>query len=158
MPSYPVSPVGARPGATPDTAAAVWQVITSMYEAYSAGDRARIDACLDPEATVWDSGTAGLLFGKRDLDRVREERPAGGEGPVETGLEPYGQVVDVFGDIAVLRFWLRVDFAHDPTAGELRPELVRNTAVLQKGVDAGWRIVHLHEDVQQPGGVPVDAP
>lgn len=155
MPSSPSSPVGARPGAAPETAAAVWQVITAMYEAYSAGDRARIDACLDPEATVWDSATAGLLFGKPDLDRVREERPAGGEGPVETGLEPYGQVVDVFGDIAVLRFWLRVDFAPDPAAGELRPELVRNTAVLRQGTDAGWRIVHLHEDVQQPGGAPV---
>ncbi|GGY41331.1 YybH family protein [Streptomyces tanashiensis] len=155
MPVSPSSPAGARPGAVPETAAAVWRVITTMYEAYSAGDRARIDACLDPEATVWDSGTAGLLFGKPDLDRVREERPAGGEGPVETGLEPYGQVVDVFGDIAVLRFWLRVDFAPDPSAGELCPELVRNTAVLRQGVDAGWRIVHLHEDVQQPGGLPL---
>ncbi|WP_026058043.1 YybH family protein [Streptomyces sp. SS] len=155
MPSSPSSPVGARPGAAPETAAAVWRVITTMYEAYSAGDRARIDACLDPEATVWDSGTAGLLFGKPDLDRVREERPAGDEGPVESGLEPYGQVVDVFGAMAVLRFWLRVDFAPDPSAGELRSELVRNTAVLQQGVDAKWRIVHLHEDVQQPGGVPV---
>ncbi|MEU1863835.1 YybH family protein [Streptomyces gardneri] len=155
MAAFPSFPVGARPGAAPETAAAVWQVITTMYEAYSAGDRARIDACLDPEATVWDSGTAGLLFGKPDLDRVREERPAVGEGPVESGLEPYGQVVDVFGAIAVLRFWLRVDFAPDPSVGELRPELVRNTAVLQQGVDAKWRIVHLHEDVQQPGGVPV---
>ncbi|MBP0448665.1 DUF4440 domain-containing protein [Kitasatospora sp. RG8] len=133
----------------------MWQVITAMYEAYAAGDRPRIDACLDPEATVWDSGTAELLFGKPDLDRVREARPATGEGPVETGLEPYGQVVDVFGDIAVLRFWLRVDFAPDPDAGELRPESVRNTAVLRRGEDAAWRIVHLHEDVQQPGGVPV---
>ncbi|RSS58603.1 DUF4440 domain-containing protein [Streptomyces sp. WAC01280] len=155
MPAFPSSPVGARPGAAPETAASVWRVITTMYEAYSAGDRARIDACLDPEATVWDSASAGLLFGKPDLDRVRDERPTGGEGPVETGLEPYRQVVDVFGDIAVLRFWLRVEFAPDPSAGELCPELVRNTAVLRRGVEAGWRIVHLHEDVQQPGGLPL---
>ncbi|MCJ1676158.1 nuclear transport factor 2 family protein [Streptomyces sp. APSN-46.1] len=143
------------PARTPETAAAVWQVITTMYEAYSAGDRARIDACLDQEATVWDSGTAELLFGKPDLDRVREERPTAGKGPTETGLETYGQVVDVFGDIAVLRFWLRVEFAPDASAGELRPELVRNTAVLRRGGDARWRIVHLHEDVRQPGGIPV---
>lgn len=83
MPVSPSSPAGARPGAAPETAAAIWRVITTMYEAYSAGDPARIDACLDPEATVWDSGTAGLLFGKPDLDRVREGRPTGGVGPVE---------------------------------------------------------------------------
>ncbi|WP_431677258.1 YybH family protein [Kitasatospora sp. KL5] len=154
MPAVPGFPSGARPGADSADAAAVWQVITAMYEAYAAGDRPRIDACLDPEATVWDSGTAELLFGKPDLDRVREARPAAGEGPVETGLEPYGQVVDVFGDIAVLRYWLLVDFAPDPSAGELRPELVRNTAVLRRGGDTAWRIVHLHEDLQQPGGVP----
>jgi len=155
MSASPGFPVGARPGANSADAAAVWQVITTMYEAYAVGDRPRIDACLDPEATVWDSGAAELLFGKPDLDWVREARPAAGEGPVESGLEPYGPVVDVFGDIAVLRYWLRVDFAPDPDAGELRPELVRNTAVLRRGGDAAWRIVHLHEDVQQPGGVPV---
>ncbi|KUJ68315.1 hypothetical protein ACZ90_20210 [Streptomyces albus subsp. albus] len=131
----------------------MWRVITTMYEAYAAGDRPRIDACLDPEATVWDSGTAELLFGKADLERAREARPAAGEGPVETGLQAYGQVVDVFGELAVLRYWLRVDFAPDPAAGELCPELVRNTAVLRRGADTAWRIVHLHEDVQQPGGV-----
>ncbi|GAA2781215.1 DUF4440 domain-containing protein [Kitasatospora sp. CM 4170] len=155
MSALPGSSAGARPGANPADATAVWQVITTMYEAYAAGDRSRIDSCLDPEATVWDSGTAELLFGKPDLDRVREARPAADEGPVETGLEPFGQVVDVFGDTAVLRFWLRVDFAPEPGAGELCPELVRNTAVLRRDEGAAWRIVHLHEDVQQPGGVPV---
>ncbi|MES4903545.1 MULTISPECIES: hypothetical protein [unclassified Streptomyces] len=25
---------------------------------------------------------------------------------------------------------------------------------IRKGADGAWRIVHLHEDVRQPGGVP----
>ncbi|MER5179067.1 nuclear transport factor 2 family protein [Streptomyces sp. NPDC002896] len=144
----------ARPGASPSDAEAVWAVITGMYEAYAAGDRVAIDARLDPEATIWDSAADGLLLGKGDLDRLRDARPAAGGGPVETGLDAYEPVVDVFGDMALLRYWLRVDFAAAPDGGVLRPELVRNSVVLRRGADGDWRIVHLHEDVRQPGGVP----
>ncbi|MFB7580719.1 YybH family protein [Streptomyces hydrogenans] len=144
----------ARPGASPEDAEAVWAVITGMYEAYEAGDRARIDAALDPEATIWDSAAEPLLFGKPDLDRVRDERPAAGEGPEESGLYASEPVVDVFGDLAVLRYLLRVEFAPGPDGRETRPELVRNTVVLRRSGDGAWRIVHLHEDVRQTGGVP----
>ncbi|MGW4704087.1 nuclear transport factor 2 family protein [Streptomyces sp. NPDC004285] len=147
-------PSTARPGASAADADAVWAVITGMYEAYEAGDRARIDARLDPEATVWDSAAEPLLLGKRDLDRIREERPAAGEGPEESGLHASEPVVDVFGDLAVLRYLLRVDFAPDAEGRDTRPELIRNTAVLRRGADGAWRIVHLHEDVRQTGGVP----
>ncbi|MEU5641270.1 DUF4440 domain-containing protein [Streptomyces milbemycinicus] len=157
----------ARPGASPVAAGAVWAVVTGMYEAYAAGDREAIDARLDPGATVWDSAAEPLLLGKADLDRLRDERPAAGDGPEETGLDAYDPVIDVFGDLALVRYWLRVDFAPAPGGGSLRPELVRNTALLRKGGEGGdgmggddkgaddtWRIVHLHEDVRQPGGVP----
>ncbi|MEU5023436.1 DUF4440 domain-containing protein [Streptomyces milbemycinicus] len=159
----------ARPGASPVAAGAVWAVVTGMYEAYAAGDREAIDARLDPGATVWDSAAEPLLLGKADLDRLRDERPAAGDGardgdgagdgPEETGLDAYDPVIDVFGDLALVRYWLRVDFAPAPDGGRLRPELVRNTALLRnggdgKGADSTWRIVHLHEDVRQPGGVP----
>ena len=95
-----------------------------------------------------------------------------GDGPKETGLDAYDPVIDVFGDLALVRYWLRVDFAPAPDGGRLRPELVRNTALLRKGddgkggngkggddkgADGTWRIVHLHEDVRQPGGVPETA-
>ncbi|MDW6066176.1 DUF4440 domain-containing protein [Streptomyces sp. FXJ1.4098] len=167
----------ARPGASPVAAGAVWAVVTGMYEAYAAGDREGIDARLDPGATVWDSAAEPLLLGKSDLDRLRAERPAAGDGPEETGLDAYDPVIDVFGDLALVRYWLRVDFAPAPDGGRLRPELVRNTALLRKGgdgeggdgvgddgkgddgkgADGTWRIVHLHEDVRQPGGVPENA-
>ncbi|OIJ63871.1 YybH family protein [Streptomyces mangrovisoli] len=144
----------ARPGATPQDEAAVWAVVIGMYAAYEAGDRARIDAHLDPEATVWDSAAEPLLFGKADLDRIRDERPGAGEGPRESGLHAHNPVVDVFGDLALLRYLLRVDFDPDADGRPLRAEIVRNTAVLRRGTDAVWRIVHLHEDVRQTGGVP----
>lgn len=125
----------------------VWSVITGMYEAYAAGDRAEVDARLDPGATVWDSAVPELLVGKEDLDRVRDARA---DAPVETGLQAYEPVIEVFGDTAVVRYWLRVEFA-----GDLLPELVRNTAVLRRtGPGGSWLIVHLHEDVVQPGGRP----
>ncbi|MBC9730333.1 DUF4440 domain-containing protein [Streptomyces sp. TRM68367] len=149
MPATPPRPaalsmsMGARPGGGPADLAAVWAVINGMYEAYPSGDRERVDSFLDPEATVWDSATPGLLFGKAELDRIRDSRPAAEGGPVESGLTAYGQVIDVFADLAVARYWLRVDFHAAP------PELVRNTAVLRRGAgDDGWLIIHLHEDVQ----------
>ncbi|MGW1179889.1 YybH family protein [Streptomyces drozdowiczii] len=150
--SAPAGP--ARPGATGPEAEAVWAVITAMYDAYTTQDRAAIDACLDPEATIWDSAAAPLLCGKADLDRIREARPSADEGPREAGLDAYDPVIDVFGDLALLRYWLRVDFEPATSGRPLRPEVVRNTAALRRYEDGVWRIVHLHEDVQQPGGDP----
>ncbi|MFF3176513.1 nuclear transport factor 2 family protein [Streptomyces sp. NPDC057900] len=145
----------ARPGASEAQVRAVWSVITGMYAAYTRQDRAAIDACLAPDATIWDSAAAPLLCGKADLDRVRDERPGAEEGPQETGLEAYDPVIDIFGDLALLRYWLRVDFAPDGCGAPLVPEIVRNTAALRRYEDQVWRIVHLHEDVQQAGGEPV---
>lgn len=69
-------------------------------------------------------------------------------------LEAYDPVIDGFGDLALSRYWLRVDFAPGPGGRPMRPELVRNTAVLRRDAGDGWLIVHLHEDVRPPGGVP----
>ncbi|MFI6547624.1 DUF4440 domain-containing protein [Streptomyces prunicolor] len=139
----PAAGHGARPGGAPADLAEVWTVITGMYDGYTAGDRARIDAFLDPEATIWDSATPELICGRTELNRVRDARPTSDDGPAETGLTAYGQVVDVFGDLAVARYWLRVEFRAAP------PELARNTAVLRRArPDGHWLLVHLHEDLQ----------
>ncbi|MFF5718258.1 hypothetical protein [Streptomyces buecherae] len=101
----------------------------------------------DPEATIWDSATPQLLFGKPDLDRIRAGRPTveGADGgPVEAGLTAYDQVVDIFGELAVCRHWVRVDYHDRPSA------LLRNTAVLRRA-DGRWLITHLHEDQQDAG-------
>jgi len=137
----PSQPACARPGGVPDDLEAVWQVITGMYQAYMAGDRARVDAFLDREATVFDSDIPELVCGKAELDGVRDRRPTTPSGPLETGLEAHGEVIDVFGDLALVRYWLRVGYRALPS------RMIRNTAVLRRG-QGGWRIVHLHEDVR----------
>ncbi|WP_414169048.1 nuclear transport factor 2 family protein [Streptoverticillium reticulum] len=136
-------------------AEAVWTVVTGMYAAHEACDREEVDARLDPEATMWHSEADGLLLGRKDLDRLRAERAAAASGPEWTGLDAHDPVVDVLGDTALVRYWLRVDCAPAADGTPLRPELVRNTAVLQRGGSGAWRIVHLHEEVRQTGGVPL---
>ncbi|MFI7535324.1 DUF4440 domain-containing protein [Streptosporangium sp. NPDC049376] len=115
----------------------VWAVITAMYEAYLRGDRPGIDRLLHPEATIWDSAEQVLITSREQLDKVRDARPQ--DGPAETGLRVHDEVVDVWGDTALARYLLRVDFAQGV------PEIVRTTAVLRRSGDE-WRIVHLHEN------------
>ncbi|MET8340797.1 nuclear transport factor 2 family protein [Streptosporangium canum] len=116
---------------------AVWAVITAMYDAYRRGDRAGIDRLLHPEATIWDSVDPVLITSTAQLDKVRDARPA--DGPRETGVAARDEVVDVWGETALARYLLRVDFA------EGEPEIVRTTAVLRL-VEGEWLIVHIHEN------------
>ncbi|MEV7010863.1 nuclear transport factor 2 family protein [Streptosporangium sp. NPDC051022] len=116
---------------------AVWAVITEMYDAYRRGDRAGIDRLLHPEATIWDSAEPVLITSREQLEKVRDARPA--DGPGETGVRAYDEVVDVWQDAALARYLLRVDFA------EGEPEIVRTTAVLRL-VEGEWLIVHVHEN------------
>ncbi|GAA2669569.1 MULTISPECIES: nuclear transport factor 2 family protein [Nonomuraea] len=119
------------------TRQAVWAVVTGMYDAYTRGDRAGIDRLLHPEATIFDSAAPDLITSRAQLDKVRDARPT--DGPAETGLHAYDEVVDVWGDTALARYLLRVDYA----AGE--PEIVRTTTVLRH-LDGEWLIVHVHEN------------
>ncbi len=132
---------GARPGGNPADLTAVWTVITSMYRAFTIGDRSHVDSFLDPGATFFDSENPDLVRGKTELDRIRDRRPAPEAGPRETGFKAHDEVIDIFGDLALARYWLRVDFAALPALA------VRNTAVLRRSRGL-WRIIHLHEDVQ----------
>jgi ketosteroid isomerase-like protein len=116
---------------------AVWAVITGMYDAYSRGDRAGIDRLLHPEATIWDSADPVLITSRAQLEKVRDARPSG--GPAETGVRAQDEVVDVWGDTALARYLLRVDYE----VGE--PEIVRTTSVLRR-IDGEWLIVHVHEN------------
>ncbi|GAA2413708.1 hypothetical protein GCM10010404_84650 [Nonomuraea africana] len=119
------------------TRQAVWAVVTGMYDAYARGDRAGIDRLLHPEATIFDSAAPGLITSRAQLDKVRDARPT--DGPAETGLRAYDEVVDVWGDTALARYLLRVDYA----TGEF--EVVRTTTVLRR-TDGEWLIVHVHEN------------
>jgi ketosteroid isomerase-like protein len=120
---------------------AVWAAVEAIYTAFLAGDRAAIDERISPDATVWDSAHAPLIHGREELDAVRDARPPGGLAPID--LDAQDPVIDVFGNIALVRHVLVVRFA--PGAG-LDDERVRNTSVWRK-VDGRWLCIHNHEDV-----------
>lgn len=122
-------------------AEAVWAAVNAIYAGFLADDRAAIDANISPDATIWDSAHAPLIHGKAELDTVRDARPA--NGPRPTRLEAIDPVIDVFGDVALVRHLLVAAFS--PESGE--PEQrIRNTSVWRK-LEGRWLCVHNHEDV-----------
>jgi ketosteroid isomerase-like protein len=118
-------------------AAEVWAAVNAIYAGFLAGDRAAIDANISPDATVWDSAHEPLLRGKSYLDAVRDARPADGARP--TDLRATDPVIDVFGDLALVRHVLLVQLP-DST------ERIRNTSVWRR-IDGRWVCIHNHEDV-----------
>jgi ketosteroid isomerase-like protein len=115
----------------------VWAAVNAIYAGFLAGDRAAIDANISPAATVWDSAHEPLIRGKAELDAVRDARPA--DGPKPAGLDATEPVIDVFGELAVVRHILLVRLA-DAT------ERIRNTSVWQK-TEGRWLCIHNHEDL-----------
>ena len=120
---------------------AVWAAVQAIYAAFLAGDRTAIDKQISPDATVWDSAHEGLVRGRAQLDAVRDARLPGGPAPIDLGAQD--PVIDVFGDIALVRHVLVVRFA--PDAG-LDEERIRNTSVWRR-LDGRWLCIHNHEDV-----------
>lgn len=120
---------------------AVWAAVQGIYAGFLAGDRAAIDANIAPDATVWDSAHEPLLRGRKELDTVRDARPPG--GPMPADLAATDPVIDVFGDIAVVRHVLVVTY---PPEANLPEERIRNTSVWRK-TDGRWLCIHNHEDV-----------
>ena len=119
----------------------LWAAVNAIYDGFLAGDREAIDANISPDATIWDSAHAPLVRGKQQLDEVRDARPPGGPSPVE--LQATEPVIDVFGDVGVVRHVLVARFA--PESGE--PEQrIRNTSVWRK-TGGRWLCVHNHEDL-----------
>ena len=116
----------------------IWEAVNAIYAGFLAGDRAAIDRNLAPEATVWDSSHEPLVRGQAELDALRDLRPA--DAPRPTGLHAIDPVIDVFGDVALVRHVLVVelDGASD--------ERIRNTSVWRRS-EGRWLCVHNHEDV-----------
>jgi ketosteroid isomerase-like protein len=119
----------------------LWAAVNAIYEGFLAGDREAIDRNLSPDATVWDSSHEPLLRGKADLDAVRDARPVGGPRP--SNLEATEPMIDVFGEIGIVRHVLVASFP--PESGE-RNLRIRNTSVWRKSGER-WLCVHNHEDV-----------
>ena len=116
----------------------VWAAANAIYGGFLAGDREAVDRNLSPDATMWDSAHEPLIRGKRELDAVRDTRPT--DGPKPTSLEAHDPVIDVYGDVALLRHVLVATFPDG------KQERIRNTSVWRK-LDGEWRCVHNHEDV-----------
>jgi ketosteroid isomerase-like protein len=122
-------------------AADVWAAVNALYAGFLAGDRGAVDANIAQDATIWDSAHKPLIRGRAELDAVRDARPA--SSPRPAALDARDPVVDVFGDVALVRHVLVVSFA--PESGA-REERIRNTSVWRK-MDGRWLCVHNHEDV-----------
>ena len=116
----------------------VWTAIQEMYAAFLEGDRDAIDHHLSPDATIWDSEHVPLVRGRAELDALRDARPADGSAP--TRLDAVDPVIDVFGDVALVRHVLVAGFAD---GSEQR---IRNTSAWRLH-DGRWLCVHNHEDV-----------
>jgi ketosteroid isomerase-like protein len=119
----------------------LWAAVNAIYDGFLAGDREAIDANISPDATIWDSAYAPLVRGKEQLDAVRDGRSADGPSPV--ALDATDPVIDVYGDVGVVRHVLVVRFAAESGEPEQR---IRNTSVWRK-TDGRWLCVHNHEDV-----------
>jgi ketosteroid isomerase-like protein len=120
---------------------AVWAAVQAIYAGFLAGDRPAIDAHISPDATVWDSAHEPLLRGREELDAVRDARSP--DGPAPVGLVGIDPVIDVFGDVALVRHVLVATFPPEASIPDVR---VRNTSVWRK-VDGRWLCIHNHEDV-----------
>lgn len=117
------------------------RAVYEMYDAYLTSDRARADGYIADDVTIWDTEHEPLVHGLSGLNALRDSRPAGSVASV-AGIDVTEPVVDVWGDIALVRHTFVVRFV-DPAAA---PERVRNTAVWQRR-DGRWLVVHNHEDV-----------
>jgi len=120
---------------------AVWERVKAIYAGFLAGDRDAIDRNIAPDATMWDSVHEPLIRGKDELDVIRDARSA--NGPAPASLEAVDPVIDVLGDVAVVRHVLVATFPPDARQTEIR---IRNTSVWRRHEDA-WLCVHNHEDV-----------
>lgn len=129
---------------------AIWDEQKAIYTAFLAGDRARIDRHIHPDATIWDAVTERLARGLADLDAIRATRPTGAAQPVTTRVEVADPIIDVSGDLAVARHVLRVE-EHGPDGAER--QLMRVSQGWRR-IDGVWHIIHSHEDLFSAESLP----
>jgi hypothetical protein len=128
---------------------AVWDEQKAIYTAFLAGDRARVDRRIHPDATIWDGVAEPLAHGLDDMDAIRATRPPADRAPVITECEVDAPVFTVYDDTAIGRHVLRVtSVATDPDSGARRTilEVIRVSSAWRR-IDGDWWVVHSHEDV-----------
>lgn len=125
----------------PDTHAELWAAVTSVYDAFLAGDRASVDRTIAPDATIWDAYHEGLVRGREELDALRAARPA--DAPRPERLDAVDPVIDVHGDIGIVRHLLVVRW---PPGSGIEDHRIRNTSIWRRR-EGRWQCVHNHEDL-----------
>jgi hypothetical protein len=113
-----------------------------MYEGFLENDRAKIDQFINDDCTVWDSSERNLAVGLAGLNEVRARRPADDSAGIVSGIDAYEPVIDVYGDVAVARHYLKVSFEGSSSKPSIE---IRNTGIWRKFPE-GWQIIHNHED------------
>lgn len=119
----------------------IWNGVLTMYEGFMEGDRPKIDQFINEDCTVWDSTERDMAFGLSGLNAVRARRPQAVSGPKDEKIDAYDPVIDVFGDFAIARHYLKVSFINSGA-----PSIeIRNTGIWRK-FPQGWQLIHNHED------------
>jgi len=124
-----------------DEHAALWAAVTSVYDAFLAGDRTTVDLMIAPDATIWDAYDEGLVRGREELDALRAARPA--DAPRPERLDAVDPVIDVHGEIGIVRHLLMVSW---PAGSGIGDQRIRNTSVWLRR-DGRWQCIHNHEDL-----------
>ena len=118
----------------------IWNGVLDMYAGFISQDRERIDQYIHKDVTLWDSTERNLAFGMKGLNGVRARRPKEDNGPKVTRIDAIEPVIDIYGDFAICRHYLIVNFDQGQP-----PQEVRNTGIW-RSFPEGWRIIHNHED------------
>jgi len=121
----------------------VWLAMKEIYSQSLAGEVQRVTELMHADVTLWDSETEQLAFGVPHLLELRSGQPQRKPKFMPIALDASEPVVDVWGDVAVLRHRLVVRFA-DGEGEEVR---IRNTSAWRL-TDGQWQLAHNHEDVQ----------
>lgn len=121
--------------------AAVWAVVTDLYQAYLDNDRMRLEDHLADGCTMWETASPAMRT-KADLVAARRAatpaHPTARKEPV--ALTASAPSITVHGDLAVEHHVLDAVFA-DPALNEN----LRCTSALRR-IDGVWKFVHHHEE------------
>jgi ketosteroid isomerase-like protein len=112
-----------------------------MYQGFIEKDRPKIDKFIHEDCTVWDSSERDLAFGLKGLNEIRGRRPNDPSAPQVEKIDATDPVIDVYGDFAVARHYLKVIYKNNSSPSRE----VRNTGIWRK-FPQGWQLIHNHED------------
>lgn len=119
----------------------IWSGVRKMLDSFLAGDRQSADDFIHESVTLWDSVQPKLIIGLSGLNALRDARPASAGPTVVKEILTENPVIDIYGDIAIVRYELIVHFNNGAP-----DENIRNSAVWRRFPE-GWLVIHNHEDV-----------